>query len=684
MTRTRSRSTLGLLLALLPLSGSALADDFSDGVKAFQNGEKEAALAHFQAALASDPSNEDAYEWFKATSHDIWLDMMVEGGEFELIAKRFMERARLGSAAMSSDADAIKDLVRSLRAADNVVDVKRIERQIAAQHGEYAVPHIVFGLADQGDSDWNIRSMLALQHMDASVVLPLMEVLHSDDVFQRINTAHVLGHIGDPRAGGVLRALASSDPDPGVAEAAGKAAASCGAGADALTVLLSQGDMYHRRDAEILRSFDYSDVVWNWVDGNLVASSIPRSVYPDLLAKKAFHAALAVDPQSMDALAGIARANVNIRAKLAGSDAADAADEGLLAVLGAGSDAVDLALQWSVRDNDGPSAVGLCRVLGELAVAPTAGLETALTSGEGPVSGEAAIALAHIAARSGSAAGARVVETLGAAAAQEIVRFVAVIDADSDRSNQVKAGLDANTTAIGRGDGISGLTLLRTLPGLDAIVVGDGLTDVTLDAVLDEIEDNSAMSDTPVFLLTGNSELADDYADRTAGSISDAADLSALAEALSADLTGDRADADEMSRRAADALAAIAASGSDISGALDGLAAALGRADEIAIAAASALGAQGNLGQVDTLTATVADGSRSDAVRVACADGLAGIFGRHQVDAGNAAGLVSVVSDSGNSLAVRGAAARALGRANLTASDRAGLLRDVRVDPSTD
>ena len=121
MTGTsRKLGALALLFALA--TPGALAQDiqsmFDEGVDLLSRGKDDEALQAFQRVLAADPSHEQAYELFKSTEHDVWLEILTRQGEFELVAKRLMGLARMGRVEKRNDADAIRVLVSQLGTED--------------------------------------------------------------------------------------------------------------------------------------------------------------------------------------------------------------------------------------------------------------------------------------------------------------------------------------------------------------------------------------------------------------------------------------------------------------------------------------------------------------------------------------------------------------------------------------
>ena len=691
------RRNLGLILALsaflAPISSAAtvpfqgLTGDFNEGVQLLHQGRKAEALVAFQRILAADPANEAAYQLWKEVDHQIWLELLVEGGDFKLVANRIMDRATLERSKARNEEGAIRALVDTLRNSGDSLERRRVIDAMSANHGEYVVPFLLPALADDQNDEWRVLVMVSLARLGPDVVLPLMEALAAEGSFLRRNVVLTLGNIGDPRAAGTLAALAATDADATVAGAARDAAAKCSLKGDALSALLSTGDAYHYRHASVLAAYMYSDVVWSWNGSKLTSSAVPHAIYNNELSKKAYYSALALAPDSLEAQAGVARACVDIQAKLsamadAGADVSELqaqGAEGSLAVALAGPDALDLALQWAVLNDDASTGTLLCNALAATAKGPTAGLVAALEASDGGVRGEAAVALGRIAIQTKQGVDARVVAALGQNTGREVVRVAAIIDGNATRAAALTEALASRGVMVNhRGSGAKGLEMLHRIPQVDMILVGDSLAGMTADAVLVNIADNTAMGKTPVFMLTANAEIGEAYSSRLAGVISDVADISALDTVFEENLTGDRAQADRLAAHSAQTLGALAAAGHGIEGTLEALASTLAhRPDTVYVPAMHALALAGNSGQVSGLLAVLTDTARSDAARSAAGDAIAGILGRHNVD-GDAVDSLRSVFISDASLMVRQSAGRALGRFNLSSEERADLMRQVR------
>jgi HEAT repeat protein len=636
-----------------------------------------------------DLSNEEAYELWKSTDAEIWLEMLSAEGDLQLVTQRLMSMAKTRVTERRDDADAIRELLRTATSDDIVARMAAI-RTLSSEHGEYAVQYMLPSIGDQAAPDRRVLVMNTLTTMGDEVVLPLVAALDSPDAFLRRNVAVVLGYIADPRAAAGLARLAEGDADESVRQVAADSLAACGGTKGAEYAYLVLGNEYHASSMSVLRPDQYSKVVWSFDGGRLVSSEVPRYLYAQELAKGAFYDAMRVQAGSKAALSGLARVYATQMQLISDREAAglDVGGEraqaraGLLAVAAAGTGAVDAGLNRAVNDGDQMAAIGLCRAVQQgLAVAGD-GLTAALKKGDAGLRAEAALALVAQANTAGAPVSAATIGALGEAAGRRIARVVAVIDANAGRAGAVAAALEAEGMLVNHfASGAKGLASVYKVPGLDAILVAESLPDMTCDQVLAELADSSRFGETPVLILAANADVADGlYGDRTAGIVADG-DVSAVSGAMSESMGRDREYADALSRRSAAALGALAARGVDVSAGRAGLVAALGnnRPDDVVIPALEALGSVGGADEAAVVAGLCADGSASDAAREAAAMACAAMFSRGVAGDGSLDLLHGVVS-SDASLEVRGAAAAALGRLNLSAEMRAELLRLVRVN----
>lgn len=685
---------LGLLLVLssfapavsaAPLPALCLTQDagalFDQGVDLLARGRDAEALAAFKQVLAADPSHEEAWELFKRTEHSVWLEILTKEGEFQLVGRRLMGLAAMGRLERRDDAEAIRPLVAQLRA-DDPISRLSATRQLAAEHGEYALPFLVPALADAGDEDRRIAVMQALSEMNLDVVLPLCAALHSSEAYLRRNVALTLGRIGDQRAVAPLAMLARIDDDTGVRQAAGEALTRMGAGnADPVQAFLALGRGFADRDGRLLSGSPDATALWRWDGQTLTYSALPADVWPDAMGRMAYAHALHLSPENAEALAGLVRCQVALETKLAhmaeaGADVAEslAQAQAASASVGlAGAAAADAALSAAVAARDVTASLGLVRAVAAMAATPTPGLQAALASDDGALRSSAAVALGAIAVDARSAAGADVVAELARAAGREILRIAFVIDANGERAQSVAGALRAQGMMVNVSSSAAmGLAQLQRLPGVDVILVSDQLQDLTTFQVLSDLADDARFGATPRVLITDDGDAAGElYGEQVAGMVV-GGDASGVGGLLEGTLNQDRARADQLSRQAAAVLADLGAGGADISAALDALAGCLAtRPDEVAIPASRALARAGTGAQVPALVAVVGDASRSDDARAAAADALAMIVtrGAGQLSPeGNASLREVAVSDAAAN--VRRAAARAAGASPQSAAER--------------
>jgi len=696
------RRALGLFVSVAAISTSSwafapaawvyapdeLSDTFNSAIELLHRGRKAEALAQLKKVAAMSPDQKAAYELWKSRDYADWRDLLVQGGDFELVARRLIDLARVERKAMANDKDAILGLVKTATTSDDTTARRQAARTLASDHGAYAVPYILALLADGGDEERRILAMHTLSQLGQDAAVPVAEALKSDSAMLRRNAAYVLGNLGSAHGIAALQHTAASDPDPVVKQAAAESLTRLNAQGSALSNFLAAGDAYWSRSDTALRRGESGDVVWDWKDGQLVGTPIPRALYGSEMSKRAFYDALRVDPSSIAALAGLARAYVDGQTRIdalvaAGQDAGawkDSVGSTLIAVNGAGVEALDLALTSAVQAGDAATAGALCRVLGPLASAPTAGLQAALATRDGAIRSEAAVALAQVAARSGASAGADVVTALGESAGREVLRLALVIDGDAARGNAVAEALRGmGTYATVADNGALGLVVLRRSPALDVVFVADSLSDITTAQIVDEVKGDERLANVPVIVLTADKDGATaTYGDRIAGASNGAADLAAAQPALTAELSGDRALATTLAARSAEALAHLGTA-DDLGPALAGLGQATAREDATAIPAMAALGARGTATQAPALLAALVDESRSEGARAAAGSALARVVSR-SANALDAEGVTKVegVVRSEAPAAVREAAARVLGSVSLTPAERAKLLQKLR------
>jgi CheY-like chemotaxis protein len=332
-------------------------------------------------------------------------------------------------------------------------------------------------------------------------------------------------------------------------------------------------------------------------------------------------------------------------------------------------------------ENDAPSAgVELLKSL-ESMNASTDAMKAALGSNYKAVRYQAALALAGTGDSSET-----VVKALGDALAEDALRSILVVDDRSESRNAIAAALrGAGYSVITADSGALGFARARTVPPKDVVVVRAGMKDVTIDQFVYDADFRTSAS--AMILVADEASLEQLKAQyegkgRVKALLGEPIAAGPLGDAVKAalpDLNHERAAALSAAERAAATLAHIpGASLAPIAGELQ---AALSRTEEnVLVGALRAVGHLGSAEAAPAIAAILADTQRSEPVRVAAADALAGIFAK--LTTAPAPDVMKPVTDAASgdaSSAVRLAAGRALGAAAfLGAGERAGLLRGPR------
>ncbi len=692
-----------LVVFLFP-AASAPAQDakalFNEGVELFRRGQDEEALKKFQDVLAADPTQEIAYQLWKETDHEVWLRLLVKGGEFEKIGRRLSDLASVGRKERSDDAEAISALVAKLK--EDAATRREAILKLASDHGEYAVPHLLEVAANPDEPEFSLFATSALIQLSGAAVLPLCEAARSDSANVRRAAATVLGRIGDPRALGRLRRLAESDPEQAVKRAATEALTALRAKpGTARDAFLEAGRNYVGLDGGEIRAIDMSEVVWRLQDGKLTKVPVPRMYYPLELARGCFYDALACDPSAADAMAGIAYTYAGQLAsleslRLSGADltpvngAATRLAEGAVPLASCGPSILDGALQWALKRNDAAVAVALIEAMGASG-GPSQTVLAALNEEDKRVRYAAAIALGNAMPDGGVSGLEAVPGTLAAAVAEDVARIVHVIDENPARRKATSDSLSrSGFFVVASESGGMGLSRLRRFPGVDLIVVSatlaQGKSDLsTTDLVIDDLREDYRTSKTPLLVLAEASKL--DRAKELFGSkvqqVVSAVDAPTATEAASKGLNEDRERATAFARDAAAALARLSPKAYDLGAAASTVAGSLARkVKEVVLPALQFLGTAGGGDAPAVCAAILADAQRSPEERVAAGNALGRLFGRGVSDGAAVDAIRGALKDA--DLGVRTAAAGALGRAALTGADRAAILVDTRADLKAD
>ena len=685
MARSFHHTFLSAVVALV-VAGTATAQDtlLQEAVTAIRLGNTEAAKAKLREILTADPSSEEALAMYQSVSQDEWY-MMITGsdGTIRQIAQSILERAKAERQERSRDMGEIDGLVAIATAVDSDHGARQgAINKLISMHGEFAVPALVGRLGNADDVEGQIRAIYALSQLHSVAVLPLIEALKSSNELTVQNAAAALHHIGDMRAAPAMSHLAN-DGRVGVSQIAKRFLAAKRVQGGDVDLLLAQADSYLKGDIPM---GGFSDVVWTLVDDKLVATDVPALVYPTELAKSCANDAVAIAPQNAGAVSMLAQANLAqaqlIESSIASGDEsvaglADVVADLKIAAHATGLPALRAALDAGIAKGLVPVAVGAINALAQSEGADTIGqssLIRALDSTDKRIAYAAATALVRASNGVNVPASAKVVSVLANAVTEESVNTIHVISPDNAAQVAVATTsktrgkiAEASTTAVG------GLNKILTNPNIDVVVINEILPDRLPEDVIGNLKKDSRMANIRVVIVAKDVEAA---AERFGDSIHGVVQAPLTGEALNAEVNrvlegasnpaGARAEG--YASQASSALLAIAAGKGSVAAAIANLSSQLNRGDSVAVPAARTIGISGGPGEVDALTGALTGGS--DAVKVASAEALGQILGRLESCPANAmAALVAAVQGDG-SVALRTAAAMALGKAKLDGSQK--------------
>ncbi|MCR9243615.1 MAG: HEAT repeat domain-containing protein [bacterium] len=691
MARSFHHTLLAAVVACVVAGQAGAQSQLKEAVTAIRLGKSEEAKEILRQILTSDPSNEDALAFYQSVSQDEYFMLLTERDEdIRKIAQTILERAKAERKEQSRDGEAIQALVDTATSADSDHGARQgAINSIISNHGEFAVPALVEKLANADDVDGQIRAIYALSQLHSVAVLPLIEALKSSNEIVVQNAAAALHHIGDQRAAPAMARLAN-DNRQGVATIAKRFLAANKVMGSDVDLLLKQANEYLKGNVP---PGGFSDVVWSLQDDKLVATDVPALVYPSELAKSCAADAVAIAPQSLDAVSMLAQANLAqanlIEASIAQGDdsaaaLADVVPELKIAAQATGLPALRAALDAGMSQGLVPVAVGAIDALAVSEGADTIGqssLIKALDSSDKRVQYAAAAALVRASNGVNVPAAAKVVDVLAAAVTEESVRSIQIISPDMEAKAAAAAADSARGVATNAASGaVGGMQKLLINPSTDVVVINEILPDGLPEVVIGNIRKDSRMANTRVIVIAKDTEAATErFGDTINGVVQHPLTGEALIAEVNRVLEGvsnPTASRDGYAAAASSALHMVAAGKGNIAAALSNLGAQLNRGDDVSVPAAKTLGLAGGANELNALVAALEGGS--DMLKVASADAIGSILARVDgaPEATIAALKAAVMGDGGVDL--RMAAARALGKAKLDARQKGDVQAGLR------
>lgn len=703
------RTGVGLLCAAAFLSGYApafaqdagLQQQFKEAVDLLNRGQDEPALQKLKAILAANPSQEDAYQLVSSTSSISFLKMLEKRGEYAQIANRILSLAQREEVMKSKDGDAIRALAARATGSNDVMETTLAAEELSSKHGEFAVPALV-GYLGSNDVNTRANAIIALRKIGSDGVTALAASLGSGSDLQQRNVAAILGMIGDARA---VPALLRAAKGSGTAAAeAAKAAASLGAkGTDPAEAYIGLAMKYLAGDGAAVRDYDRATTVWSVKDGNLVGTDVPKFLYPMESAEQAAYDALSVSPGNSTAAAVIAlvqfveqAAYDNLPDSVKATPAAQEAAKSLagLGALGAsvGADSLNTAYALASKLKNGDAAHKVADAIVSVAAGRAVGADNALVQGlsheDRSIRYASAIALLRLAPAGAFPGADKVAAIAGQAAAERATKAILVVDSDGKNAATIQRALnDAGFHAVSYGTGTEALAAAKATAGFDAILVRSRLSDIAPMSVLDEINRDFRTSGMKKVVMAEGADLQTataDYEKRGISGVSPTSvDLAGVVNAVkkaveSAEGDAGRIKANALAKRACAALGGSTSAAIPLKDAVAGLldAAGEGADEDVRVAALGALANCAGADAQSALRGIVGKKENSVAVRTAAAGALGRAIRGATPANETVAALIAAMGE--DDLGLRSAAGAALGSAKLSPAQAADVLNTRR------
>lgn len=702
-----------VLLLTGAFSGVARAQDqaqidslFAQAKDAWEQGHYDEAAKALKQLLAQDPSQETAYDLLRKVENKMLLDMLTRGGDSEKVARTLLELAHRGEMERTRDEAAIRDLVQKAVKGENFAVREKAVRELVAKHGEYAVPYL-YPYLGSNDTDERVYAILALSELGGDAVLPLVEVLHSDEWLVQKNAAQVLERIGDVRAVGGLADLAATATNPEVQAAAQAAASRVANGMlddmSPVNAYLWLARKYYAGDTDVVRNYLSGYTLWSWKDGQLASRDVPKYMYRLELAEEAAYDALAADAQSQEARNVLAAVQYAEWGTLNGlSEEAKATEETaqlmdrywnvLPITMAQGTDtqlgALSLGLEWGDP--------WICRLaLGALPdvwdgreITGDCALVAALDAPDKTVRFAAAIAALRLDPEMEFEGADKVAPLAAQAVAAGSLRQVLLVEPDAGtRTKATQALENAGLYVVAESTGMAGFVRAKEVGTFDVVVLRYDLPDALAEKIVRELRRDFRTQGLPILISGPEAELAEakeNFGTNVQGFIEiDPINVDEVNNAAEQSMNDDQKRALEVSKAACMALAMVDPAHTAFSnyGATEtALADVLSsnKPDDIRLAALAALGRLGTAQSTDALVDTFSNSANATAIRVAAAGALGRVLRGMAAPANAYDALLGGLGDEARE--VRAAAGAALGAMMLTPVQENEVLTKYRVE----
>ncbi|MHC4839502.1 MAG: HEAT repeat domain-containing protein, partial [Planctomycetota bacterium] len=297
-----------------------------EGLREYKKGNWEKAIEKFDAALAQNPTDEDAKKIRDEIGSELALDFINNNLADPGLAGRYSRFGKWVNSGrqksvykgrnnnpeeIASFVDAYMgdaDIARNIIRAGSIRDV----------YGDFAIPYIQANYMHSDNADYRYRSRVLLEYIGAQGVHAVIQCFYSTELYDRQTAALALGDIADPRALPILvKHFQDSGEDQQVKDACGYAIKEIRGKLPekdrnvnkAKDLFYLQAEAIYRNNAAgryfrnrlvggtyagnlpvVMFNLDRAYTVWRWVGnedgGQLQSQEVPLWAYADILAEE--------------------------------------------------------------------------------------------------------------------------------------------------------------------------------------------------------------------------------------------------------------------------------------------------------------------------------------------------------------------------------------------------------------
>lgn len=277
---------------------------WAEGVKLFEERKYAQAYEKFNQCLAQKPSSKIALELREKAGFAFFVEALSgnerqHGMDIAFVVKKILELAEEQVRIEQADEQRIKDLLDKIKNAP-YTEKYAAKEEIASTVGHYVVPYCVDILGDKMDDELRVEIISLLTRMGTDAVLPVIEILDSENSFTRQNAATVLGHIRDERAIPALKKIVEDPREDEHTVKEAKIALRLITGKDSSKLLPANeyyyrlAERYYYDDLSVIQSNYKEWVFWYWNNDKLSFKPVERFEYNEILAEESCYDGLAI------------------------------------------------------------------------------------------------------------------------------------------------------------------------------------------------------------------------------------------------------------------------------------------------------------------------------------------------------------------------------------------------------